>query len=63
METSGFKLGREGLGEKEFSMFKKLARRTRRSHSPAFKAKVALAALREDKMMAKLCKAIASTKV
>ena len=44
-------------------MFKKSARRTRRSHSPAFKAKVALAALRDDKMMAKLCKAIASTKV
>jgi len=30
--------------------------RTRRSHSPAFKAKVVLAALREDKTMAKLCK-------
>jgi transposase-like protein len=26
-------------------------RRSRRSHSPAFKAKVALAALREDKTM------------
>jgi transposase len=33
-------------------------RRSRRSHSPAFKAKVALAALREDKTMAKLCKEV-----
>ena len=31
-------------------------RRSRRSHSPAFKAKVALAALPEDKTMADLCK-------
>jgi transposase len=37
-------------------MVKKSARRTRRTHSPGFKAQVALAAIRGDKTTAELCK-------
>lgn len=37
-------------------MVKKSAQRTRRTHSPAFKAQVALVALREDGALAKLYK-------
>ena len=37
-------------------MANKSARRTRRTHSPAFEAQFALAALRDDKTMAGLCK-------
>ena len=37
-------------------MVKKSARRTRRTQTPAFKARVALAVIREDRTMAELCK-------
>ena len=32
-----------------------MARRVRRTHTPEFKARVALAALRDDKTLAQLC--------
>ena len=37
-------------------MVKKSARRTRRTHTPAFKAQVALATLRDDKTLTELCR-------
>jgi transposase len=51
VDTLDIKFSFEWLVRQGFLMMKKSARRT-----PAFKARVALAALREDKTMAELCK-------
>ena len=57
METPGIKPGQSWSGKKKFLMVKKKAsgRRIRRTHHPAFKPRVALAALREDRTLADLC--------
>ena len=48
----------ERSGEEEFFMVKKSARRTRRTHNPALKAKVALAAIRGERTIAELAAAV-----
>ena len=60
MQTLGIEPHLTRFGQKDKPMTKlnkkaNVARRVRRQHSGAFKAQVALAALREDKTLAQLC--------
>jgi transposase len=55
VDDGDIKLVPEGSGKESNMSKKSSARRTRRVFSSEFKAKVALAALREDKTMAQLC--------